>query len=367
MNGEMLIPLVALVLLGISYGTKVARLRPGHDFVYRFLARQAGTFWYHSHQMSHTQVQEGLFGALVLLPAAEVPGSLDIPLVVHNYPGASRSLNGQGRELRQEVPAGREVRVRVINTDNSPISAWTTGAPYRLLAIDGHEVNGPTPVTGQKVLVTAGARADLGVTVPEGSSVRVQVPGASLLLSTTTAGRAPSSSTVRDTAAPSATLDPLSYGSPVSLPFDPSQANRRYRYDIGRAPGFLDGKPGFWWTVNGKTGRDIPAFPASRGDVVVISISNASGESHPMHLHGHHAVVLSRNGTPATGSPWWVDSLNVETGESYEVAFLADNPGLWMDHCHNLPHAAEGLMTHVVYEGVTTPFRLGADTGNVPE
>ena len=74
-----------------------------------------------------------------------------------------------------------------------------------------------------------------------------------------------------------------------------------------------------------------------------MTISNHSGELHPMHLHGHHAVVLSRNGVKATGSPWWVDSLDVESGDTYEIAFLADNPGIWMDHCHNLPHAQQGL------------------------
>jgi FtsP/CotA-like multicopper oxidase with cupredoxin domain len=84
----------------------------------------------------------------------------------------------------------------------------------------------------------------------------------------------------------------------------------------------------------------------AEGDVVRMRISNRSGEVHPMHLHGHHAVVLSRNGVAATGSPWWVDSLNVGNGESYEIAFVADNPGIWMDHCHNLPHAAEaGVMS----------------------
>jgi hypothetical protein len=38
-----------------------------------------------------------------------------------------------------------------------------------------------------------------------------------------------------------------------------------------------------------------------------------------------------------------------------------------MDHCHNLPHAAEGLVTHLMYEGVTTPFRLNGATNNQPE
>ena len=51
----------------------------------------------------------------------------------------------------------------------------------------------------------------------------------------------------------------------------------------------------------------------------------------------------------------------------YVVAFRADNPGIWMDHCHNLPHAAEGLTMHVAYAGVTTPFLIGAEHHNEPE
>lgn len=86
-----------------------------------------------------------------------------------------------------------------------------------------------------------------------------------------------------------------------------------------------------------------------------------------MHLHGHHLLVLARDGIRATGSPWLVDSLNVENGESYEVAMVADNPGIWMDHCHNLPHAAEGLMTHLMYEGYSTPFIVGGEHANHPE
>jgi FtsP/CotA-like multicopper oxidase with cupredoxin domain len=103
------------------------------------------------------------------------------------------------------------------------------------------------------------------------------------------------------------------------------------------------------------------------GDVVVFEIDNSSGDNHPMHLHGHHAVVLSRDGVPASGSPWWVDSLEVKDGETYEIAFLADNPGLWMDHCHNLTHAAEGLVAHLMYTDVTSSYRVGGAADNQPE
>jgi FtsP/CotA-like multicopper oxidase with cupredoxin domain len=103
------------------------------------------------------------------------------------------------------------------------------------------------------------------------------------------------------------------------------------------------------------------------GDVAVMTISNSSGDLHPMHLHGHHVLVLSRNGVAASGSPWWTDSLNVEEDETYVVAFEADNPGVWMDHCHNLPHAVDGMIVHLMYEGYTTPYVVGGSADNEPE
>ena len=75
------------------------------------------------------------------------------------------------------VPAqpGEQIRLRVINTDNGPIEAWSD-TPYRLLAIDGTDVNQPGEVVDQSVTLTGGARADLGVTMPaDGRPVRVQV------------------------------------------------------------------------------------------------------------------------------------------------------------------------------------------------
>jgi len=151
-----------------------------------------------------------------------------------------------------------------------------------------------------------------------------------------------------------------------SLPFDPTHPDRRFRYSIGRKPGFIDGRPGYWWTVNGHLWPDVPMYTVEEGDVVVFHLESHA-DTHPMHLHGHHAVVLSRNGKRATGSPWWIDSLDVHKGESFDIAFLADNPGIWLDHCHQLKHASQGLLAHLMYAGVTTPFKLGDDSGNDPE
>jgi FtsP/CotA-like multicopper oxidase with cupredoxin domain len=215
------------------------------------------------------------------------------------------------------------------------MTIWTTG-PYRLLAVDGTDVHQPSEITGRSVTLTAGGRADFEVKVPiDGTAVRVQLSKATAVVIGLPGVDAP--------ALPQASeeLDLPSYGTPAPLGFDPAHPTRRFEYRIGRRPGFVKGLPGMWWSINGHLYPNVPMYVVREGDVVVMHIENHSGEVHPMHLHGHHAVVLARNGVAATGSPWRVDSLNVLPKESYDIAFVANDPGIWMDHCHNLKHAAQ--------------------------
>jgi FtsP/CotA-like multicopper oxidase with cupredoxin domain len=241
--------------------------------------------------------------------------------------------------------------VRVINTDAGPLPTWAAGVAYRVIAVDGRDLHEPTEVEGTSVLVTAGGRIDLEFTMPaDRSAVPIGAGGGATSLLVGSEGASAPGVDV-----PSDELDLVSYGTPAELPFDASHPDRDFDYRIGRRLGFLGGRPGLWWTVNGGLFPDVPMYVVDEGDVVRMMIVNSSGEVHPMHLHGHHAVVLSRDGVPSTGSPWWVDSLNVKDGETYEIGFVADNPGIWMDHCHNLPHVSEGLVAHLVYEGVGRP------------
>jgi FtsP/CotA-like multicopper oxidase with cupredoxin domain len=327
----------------------------GEEHVYRFVLPHAGTYWYHSHQVSHRQVRGGLFGTFVVTPRddAATSNAEDLTATLHTYDGV-RTLNGRTGVSRAEAPAGGTVRLRVVNTDNGAAPVWVSGAAYRVLAVDGFDLRGPTDVRDRTYVLTAGARADLEVVVPPGG-FRLDVGGGTAMV-VGPKGSRPSPATE-----PERRVDLLTYGDAGELPFDPDRADRRFDYDIGRRPGFLDGRPGFWWTINGKMFPDVPMYVVEEGDVVRMTIKNTSGDVHPMHLHGHHAVVLSRNGVPASGSPWWVDSLHVADDETYEIAFLADNPGVWMDHCHNLPHAAEGLIAHLAYAGVSTPYEVGRD------
>ena len=54
----------------------------GGRHVYRFEATDPGTYWYHSHQMSHEQVVRGLLGAIVIVPATPPAHGADADVTV---------------------------------------------------------------------------------------------------------------------------------------------------------------------------------------------------------------------------------------------------------------------------------------------
>ena len=65
-----------------------------------------------------------------------------------------------------------------------------------------------------------------------------------------------------------------------------------------------------------------------------------------MHLHGHAFRVIALEGPPIR--QWeWRDTVLMAPHERVDIAFVADNPGDWMFHCHILEHQAAG-MTSVI-------------------
>lgn len=335
---------------------------PGGRHVYRFLADQVGTFWYHAHQTSATEVRRGLYGALVIEPRTGPPAGIgDIAVVVHTLDGTPLVNATDGVEQRA-IPAGTAVRLRLINTDNAPLRFDVGGTPFRVVAIDGTDLVGPTPLRRRTLELAAGGRYDVAFTMP-GTPVKLSVEDTLVGLALSADGAADPPDPP-----PGPEFDPIAYGTPSRTPFDTaSRFDRLFDLNVGRKPGFLDGRPGKQWTINGGIYPRVPMLMVAKGDLVRISIRNETGAVHPMHLHGHHMLVLARDGTPVSGSPWWSDTLNVKPDETYDVAFRADNPGIWMLHCHNLSHAAAGLTMHVTYLGVTTPYEAGGAAHNDPE
>jgi len=86
-------------------------VRMGGSYTYRFVADQIGTYWYHSHQVSHEQVLKGLLGAIVMTPAGGIAEHVDVLALSHSYAG-KRTVNGGQATLsfrpRQDRPQGCE-------------------------------------------------------------------------------------------------------------------------------------------------------------------------------------------------------------------------------------------------------------------
>ena len=62
-----------------------------------------------------------------------------------------------------------------------------------------------------------------------------------------------------------------------------------------------------------------------------------------MHLHGMHCHEIAPDGSLGALR----DTTLLDRGEMRDIAFVADNPGKWLLHCHMLSHAASGMMTWV--------------------
>lgn len=110
-----------------------------------------------------------------------------------------------------------------------------------------------------------------------------------------------------------------------------------------------------YWTINGKSFPDTAPIEVKNGDLVRIRLANISNGIHPMHLHGHDFRIIAKDGHPLS-HPQVVNTVTVNPGETYDIDFIADNPGEWVFHCHELHHTTNadvepgGLMVLVKYQ-----------------
>ncbi len=76
-----------------------------------------------------------------------------------------------------------------------------------------------------------------------------------------------------------------------------------------------------------------------------MELHNATPHSHPIHLHGHTFTVISSDKRAIT--PYHTDTILLAKNERAKIAFVADNPGRWMYHCHVIEHMKTGLMGYI--------------------
>ena len=163
-----------------------------------------------------------------------------------------------------------------------------------------------------------------------------------------------------------APLRDLSRVAPVRLPDNPLpepnlEGAQRHRITLGGGmmgsmrTAMLDSKQvdirtlmhdGLVWAINGIAAKGHvhePLLTLERNRPYILELVNDTMWHHPMHLHGHSFRVITRDGKP-TRYREWQDTVLLDRQERAEIAFIADNPGDWMIHCHILEHQAGGMM-----------------------
>jgi len=358
-------------------------VKPGDSFTYRFIANDVGTYWYHSHQETSIQLPIGLFGAIIVEPKTPIV-HYDHDYTVflhewdmqpHTFTGCHNpcpetlSINGRRDQITLAAKPGESVRLRIANSGNDTHFPVLVGASSEVIALDGHDLNLPTPMTDTSLPIGAAQRYDLSFTMPvsgsvalidaDGSASPVQHPMAIFGVDQTTLTY-PTNPVL---------FDFTSYGAPtVDKVTLNSHFDAQYTLVVGEKPGFYNGALTLTFPINSQTYPNIPSINVKLGDVVKIHLDNEGmfNFPHSMHLHGHVFVVLAHNGKPLTGSPVHMDTILINHGESYDVAFVADNPGLWMLHCHMVEHDMHGMDMMINYPDIVTPFSIGTASGNNP-
>ncbi|WP_171130345.1 MULTISPECIES: multicopper oxidase family protein [unclassified Ruegeria] len=353
----------------------------GGEFDYDFVCPDPGTYWYHSHNRSREQVARGLAGPLIVedtepwlgLSGAATrelilvlddwllneDGSIvedrwdDLHAAAHaGRMGNTGTVNGQSYPEFALRP-GERVRLRMINfaTDRIMPIRLPDLSPT-LIALDGHPV---APRSLEVLELAPAQRADIVVdapaTSPETTSLLVdigrgnQVEFASFRME----GKPvqPSEENVRPLP-PWKTLPEVDLASAQNQPLLMNGGAMRGIDEAiyqGETMDFRElTSRGMAWAFNGVAhGMEEPLFVARLGRTVRMELVNRSAFPHGIHIHGHHFTVLSRNGVSAPYKDVR-DTVLILADETVELAFVADNPGKWMIHCHMLSHQATGMM-----------------------
>jgi multicopper oxidase len=99
------------------------------------------------------------------------------------------------------------------------------------------------------------------------------------------------------------------------------------------------------WTINGEPYSKTNPLHVRQGQRPIITFDNQTMMYHPIHLHGHTFQLIKPDGTPGARK----DTVVVLPKQKIDAVLVADNPGLWMLHCHNTYHAYAGMQTRLDY------------------
>ncbi|CAK7273832.1 hypothetical protein SEPCBS57363_005851 [Sporothrix epigloea] len=363
-----------------AVGVTQCAISPGSSFTYDILFEQPGTYWYHSH--SKGQYMDGLRGAIVVHdPTGPYEGEYDEEIVlsisdwyhelsidlidqlisVKNPTGAEpvphSALINDTQNLKIPIKPDTTYLVRFVNIGGFAAQyVWFEGHSMQIVEVDGvwtEPANADmlyiTPAQRYSVLLTTrgdmsanfalicAMDEDLFDVIPEGQN------------SNTTAWL------VYDATRPlpepqhiesfeAAFFNDITYIQPkvpslyTTLSVGGTNANNRIVY-----------------------GSHTNTHIFKRHDVIELILNNGDDGRHPFHLHGHNFQVVHRSGendgvfnpndyaaSDFPRVPMRRDTLFVEGNGNFVIRFRADNPGVWLFHCHIEWHMDQGLVATFV-------------------
>jgi len=326
-------------------------INPGDVHTYSFVPPDSGTYWYHSHYISHEQVARGMMGPLIV--EDDTPPDIDQDITVlfsdwqmredgsliDDYTDMHSASHGgyMGNFARafvskSRVQLGDRVRLRLINAATNRIfSVAVSGVSGQVIALDGMALAEPRPFSD--LVLAPAQRIDLIVDVTGPVSFDMasrQGPYrlADLEVEGTNESRQ------------SSPIMPLI---PHDLP-RPIEATQLLMLTMmGGAMSRRHGGDNIWAFNNVS---DLPTDPFgsfNRGETVRMTMVNDTAFAHGIHLHGHHFFEVNSDGTLGDLR----DTTLVEAGKSRDIICVFDNPGRWLLHCHMLSHAVGGMRTWV--------------------
>ncbi|MGH9180237.1 MAG: multicopper oxidase family protein [Acidimicrobiales bacterium] len=359
---------------------------PGGAFLYEFTVPDPGTFWFHPHV--GLQLDRGLYAPLIVEDPNE-PGGYDRELVIvlddwvsgigatpedaleelragrgahaaHGQGGPrSEALGGPGGDVSYplflmngrpprdppifDATPGERLRMRIINAGaDSPFRVALAGHRLTVTHTDGFPVE---PVTVDSLVIGMSERYDVLVTVAGSGSFALVAEAeakGNRALGILRAGAGPASVPEDLGRLPELDRQLLVLSdlrAADSVAFAPAAPDRIHNVVLG------GGTDGYRWTLNGRTARDGKPLDVREGERVRLSFENRTTMFHPMHLHGHTFQVVRPDGRPGPRK----DSLIVLPEQRLALDFVADNPGQWVLHCHNVYHMEGGMETTVSY------------------
>lgn len=325
---------------------------------FKITPKESGTFWVHSHYRPvETQVTKGMYAPIIIRTETDKKYDLDEVMMLGDIQESNEqnsmkadmnmddmdmsgsasitdTINGKKIASNLKIEGGQIGKLRFINASANNFKTIKFPFKVRVIAKDGYNLE--QAYETQNFNIAPGQRLDVEVVLT---------------------GKESKTYTIKDGNAKVKLIYKGNDKSKAISPFIPLKADNLEKYVSDKAPDIsmklteemeMNGSEmKMREMINGEVFPNTETFNVKVGQVYKVQFENAdkmAGMSHPMHIHGAHFQIISKNGHPTNDTTWY-DTYPMDQGIKTDIAIKFDEPGVWMVHCHILNHEDNGMMT----------------------